>query len=310
MEVAQIARALAYALGLNEDLAEALALAHDIGHPPFGHAGERALDLAMRKFGLRFDHNLHALRIVEYFELRYAAYRGLNLTLGLREGIVKHSKDYSASEHPELREYFLDQRPPLEAQLIDLADEIAYITADMEDGFEAEMLDIEGLSANVELFERAYRATETQYPNANRKLVFNEALRQILNTLVVDLIENTARNVRANSIESMEQIRAYPERLAALSPAVEALRKQAKQYLYSTLYTSDELQHDLREAATVVTDLFECWVSNPSLLPAGYEAQIGSEGAPRVVADYIAGMTDNFILHQHELWRRGSLPVQ
>ena len=140
MEVAQIARAIATALKLNEDMTEALALVHDIGHPPFGHAGERALDEAMQEFGLRFDHNLHALRIVEYFEVRYAAFRGLNLTLGVREGIVKHSRNYSAAEHPELSAYFLDQQPPLEAQLIDLADEIAYLTADMDDGMEAGML--------------------------------------------------------------------------------------------------------------------------------------------------------------------------
>ncbi len=134
MEVAQIARATAATLGLNEDLAETLALVHDIGHPPFGHAGERALDECLKRHGRRFDHNLHALRICEHFEQRYAAHRGLNLTLGVREGIIKHSRDYKAEQHPELAPYFLDQRPPLEAQIIDLADEIAYLTADLDDG--------------------------------------------------------------------------------------------------------------------------------------------------------------------------------
>src|ERR1700704_148856 len=134
IEVSQISRTIAGALGLNVDLAEALALVHDIGHPPFGHAGERALDAAMRAQGLFFDHNLHALRIVEDFEQRYAAFRGLNLTFEVREGIIKHSKDYAAKEHPDLAEYLLDQRPPLEAQLIDLADEVAYNTADLDDG--------------------------------------------------------------------------------------------------------------------------------------------------------------------------------
>src|SRR6201985_2694655 len=145
MEVAQIARTVSVTLGLNEDLTEALALVHDIGHPPFGHAGERALDDALRRHGLRFDHNLHALRIVEHFEQRYAAFRGLNLTLAVREGIIKHSRDYSAAEHPELSEYFLDQRPPLEAQIIDLSDEIAYLTADLDDGMEAEILNLESI---------------------------------------------------------------------------------------------------------------------------------------------------------------------
>jgi dGTPase len=156
MEVAQIARTAAAVLGLNDSLAESLALVHDIGHPPFGHLGERALDDALQEHGLRFDHNLHALRIVEHFESRYAEFRGLNLTLGVREGIIKHSRDYSVEEHPELAGYFLDQRPPLEAQLIDLVDEIAYITADLDDGFEAEILSLEETGAGVRLFEDFY----------------------------------------------------------------------------------------------------------------------------------------------------------
>src|SRR6185437_14086459 len=152
IEVAQIARASASALGLNEDLAETLALVHDIGHPPFGHAGERALDRCLRSHGRRFDHNLHALRIVEHFEQRYAAHRGLNLTRGVREGIVKHSRDYSVADYPELAEYLLDERPPLEAQLIDLADEIAYLTADLDDGVESGLLDLDDLVATVAVF--------------------------------------------------------------------------------------------------------------------------------------------------------------
>src|SRR5579883_1510456 len=177
MEVAQIARTIAVALGLNEDLTESLALVHDIGHPPFGHAGERALDDALRAHGLRFDHNLHALRIVEHFELRYAAFRGLNLTLAVREGIIKHSRDYSVAEHPELRDYFLDQRPPLEAQIIDLADEIAYLTADLDDGMEAEILNLDDIRRNVRLFDRFYVPMSAEYPEAPAKLVFNEALK-------------------------------------------------------------------------------------------------------------------------------------
>src|SRR5487761_164476 len=156
IEVAQIARTSASALGLNEDLAEVLALVHDIGHPPFGHAGERALDQCLRNHGRRFDHNLHALRIVEHFEQRYAAHRGLNLTLGVREGIIKHSRDYSVEEYPELAEYMLDRRPPLEAQLIDLADEIAYLTADLDDGVEADILTLQQIRTGVRLFERHF----------------------------------------------------------------------------------------------------------------------------------------------------------
>src|SRR5579862_5206798 len=150
IEVAQISRTIAAQLGLNGDLVEALALVHDVGHPPFGHAGEKALDTAMRKHGFSFDHNLHALRIVEDFELRYASFRGLNLTFEVREGIIKHSHDYDVSEHPELAEYMLEQRPPLEAQLIDLTDEIAYNTADMDDGCEAHLLNVGQIADSVQ----------------------------------------------------------------------------------------------------------------------------------------------------------------
>src|SRR6266853_647403 len=163
LEVTQISRTIAGALGLNADLTEALALVHDIGHPPFGHAGEKALDAAMHEHGLFFDHNLHALRIVEDFEQRYAAFRGLNLTFEVREGIIKHSHDYDAKEHPELAEYLLDQRPPLEAQLIDLTDEIAYNTADLDDGYEARLLTVEQISSCVNIFDRRYREVEQTY---------------------------------------------------------------------------------------------------------------------------------------------------
>src|SRR6202161_2981932 len=165
IEVAQIARTIAAQLGLNVDLVEALALVHDVGHPPFGHAGEKALDAAMREHGFFFDHNLHALRIVEDFESRYAAFRGLNLTFEVREGIIKHSHDYDAAKHPELAEYLLDQRPPLEAQLIDSTDEIGYNTADLDDGYEAHLLTIDQIRAGVTVFERFFRKVAQNYPD-------------------------------------------------------------------------------------------------------------------------------------------------
>src|ERR1700723_1113924 len=183
LEVAQIARTVAGALRINTDLAEALALVHDIGHPPFGHAGERQLDRRMREHGDRFDHNLHALRIVEQFEQRYLDFPGLNLTFEVREGIIKHSRDYSAAEFPALVEYLLDQRPPLEAQLIDLVDEIAYNTADLDDGFEARLLDLERLREEVPVFEAAYREGDPTHPDGLQKLKFNEALKRVLDRL-------------------------------------------------------------------------------------------------------------------------------
>src|SRR6202795_1975236 len=203
IEVAQIARTIATQLGLNVDLVEALALVHDVGHPPFGHAGEKALDTAMREHGYFFDHNLHALRIVEDFELRYAAFRGLNLTFEVREGIIKHSHDYSVSQFPELAEYCLDQRPPLEAQLIDLADEIAYTTADLDDGYEARLLTLEQIRAGVPVFGGFYREVEQTYPDAIEKLLFNEALKRTLDRWAGDLIRNTQQQIRSTGIRSL-----------------------------------------------------------------------------------------------------------
>jgi dGTPase len=298
IEVTQIARTAAAALELNEELAETLALVHDIGHPPFGHAGEQALDRQLQAYGQRFDHNLHALRIVEYFEQRYAAFRGLNLTLAVREGIIKHSRDYSLAQHPELQPYLLDQLPPLEAQLIDLADEIAYLTADMDDGVEAEILSVEDLRGNVSLFEEFYRQMEIQYPAAAPRLLFHEALKRMLNALVNDLVVNTHRRVTTGGIESLAAVRQAGHRLVTFSDQMEQRRHQAKQYLLQELYHASYLERDHALAEQIIAGLFQFWIRNPLELPASHETQIASEGAPRVVADYIAGMTDQYIADQ------------
>src|SRR5438045_7885512 len=173
IEVAQISRTIAAQLGLNVDLVEALALVHDIGHPPFGHAGEKALDTAMRAHGEFFDHNIHALRIVEDFELRYAAFRGLNLTFEVREGIIKHSHDYDSVDHPELAEYLLYLCRPYQSQLIDATDELAYSTADLDDGYEAHLLTLEQVSDGVPVFAQFLDEVERIYPDATEKLQFN-----------------------------------------------------------------------------------------------------------------------------------------
>src|SRR5690242_13048028 len=304
IEVAQISRTIARALELNEDFAEALALAHDVGHPPFGHAGEKALDAAMRAHGFAFDHNLHALRIVEDFEQRYAAFRGLNLSFEVREGIIKHSHDYKAAEHPQLAEYLLDQRPPLEAQLIDLTDEIAYDTADLDDGYEAHILTLEQIRAGVPVFAHFLRAAERAYPDAPDKLKFNEALRGMLNRLVTDLITTTGSRLRSAGIATVEAVRAHPQRLAAFSPEVDVERRRAKEFLYQNLYYSSELGPEKLDAERVVSDLFDYWMRNPSALPGNYREKAASEPLQRVVCDYIAGMTDPYILQQHEKFCR------
>jgi dGTPase len=300
LEVTQISRTIAGALAINADLTEALALVHDIGHPPFGHAGEKALNAAMHQHGLFFDHNLHALRIVEDFEQRYAAFRGLNLTFEIREGIIKHSRDYAAKDHPELGEYLLDQRPPLEAQLIDLTDEIAYNTADLDDGYESHLLSLDEIREGVSIFERYYREVAQIYPDAPDKLKFNETLKRMLNRLVDDLIRNTQKGVKEAKIQTAEDVRAYPQRLAAFSPEVEAERKQNKDFLYENLYFSPSLADEKDDAERVVSELFAFWTAHPESLPHQYQEKAKSEGLPRVICDYIAGMTDPFIFEQYE----------
>lgn len=339
LEVAQISRTIAAQLGLNVDLVEALALVHDIGHPPFGHSGERALDAVMRKHGFFFDHNLHALRIVEDFELRYAAFPGLNLTFEVREGIIKHSRDYSAAQFPELAEYLLDQRPPLEAQLIDITDELAYNTADLDDGYEAKLLTLEQIIQGVPLFAELFREIEERYPDAPKKLQFNEVLRRMLDRWVGDLIENTRTQLeRMTTVKAAERrenrahrvshgssqqddlapagrknagegaratltlgdLRACPHRLAGLSPATEAERLQTKQFLHRNLYFTPALEPEKEAAERIITDLFELWMANPERLPGNYREKAQSEPLARVVCDYIAGMTDPYIYEQYE----------
>ncbi len=295
-----------HALGLNAELAEALALVHDIGHPPFGHAGEKALDQALQAHGLRFDHNLHALRIVTWFEERYAAFRGLNLTLAVREGIVKHSRDYSAHDHPELSDYFLSQFPPLEAQLIDLADEIAYLTADLDDGLDSGILTLPQVRDAVPLFRRFHDQVLALFPAAAPKLTINEALKRILNLLVTDLMNEIRARVAALNPENpaavtLADIRRAPARLAALSPLLEADRAHAKQFLYDSLYNSPGIEEGHQHAERVVQDLFAALIADPSQLPADHQAQIPTQGLARTVADYIAGMTDSYI---QQAWLR------
>ena len=304
IEVAQIARAAASALGLNEDLAETLALVHDIGHPPFGHAGERALDECLRRHGRRFDHNLHALRIVEHFEQRYAAHRGLNLTLGVREGIIKHSRDYNVENHPELACYFLDQSPPLEAQLIDLADEIAYLTADLDDGVESGLLEIRHIREHVTILARCYRTVEKEHTGVEEKFLFNEALQLMQNELTEDLIATTRANTQATGAQSLPDIRRHPARLALFSPQAEAERLQEKRYLYDTLYTCEALENEHDKAEEVVKALFNHWINDHEELPQSHFEEVQAEGLARVVADYIAGMTDSFILLQYAQIKR------
>jgi dGTPase len=299
LEVAQIARTVASALGLNSELAEALALVHDIGHPPFGHAGERYLDELMRARGSSFNHNRHALRIVEQFEQRYLDFPGLNLTFEVREGIIKHSRDYSAAEFPQLAEYLLDLRPPLEAQLIDCVDEIAYNTADIDDALEAELLDLAVLRKEVSFFGEAYAQVDSAHPGAREKLKFNEALKRVLDSLATDLIETTQQRVLKACVSSVDSVRRASMRLAGFSDAAAARNRELKRFLFAHIYDHPAIAEDRDRSVKCLEELFIYYLGRDGSMPAFYEELSQKETRHVVVCDYIAGMTDQFLLRQH-----------
>lgn len=300
LEVAQIARTVAGALGLNAELVEALALAHDIGHPPFGHAGERKLDAVLRPRGERFEHNLHALRIVEQFEQRYLDFPGLNLTFEVREGIIKHSRDYTAEGNPELAEYLLDLRPPLEAQLIDFVDEIAYNTADLDDGREAKLLDTAMICAAVPAFAEFYEEVDRRHPRGPEKLKFNEALKRLLDRMVTDLIENTREEAAASGVIGVEEIRRWPRRLAGFSPRLAAENASLRKFLAERLYSHPAIVTDRERSVEALGQLFEFYVGHPEAMPDQYAQMTRRMPRHRVVCDYIAGMTDQYLLRQYQ----------
>jgi dGTPase len=299
LEVAQIARTVAAALGLNTDLVETLALAHDIGHPPFGHSGETKLNQLMQRYGEHFNHNLHALRIVEQFEHRYLDFSGLNLTFEVREGIVKHSHDYTIAEAPELSEYLLDLRPPLESQLIDWVDEIAYNTADLDDALEANLLNLEALCHQVPFFGEIYLKVEASHPHAKTQLKFNDTLRQVVDLLVSDLITNTEHLVEQAGVRSVEDIRHAPQRLGRFSDSGRQQNVQLKQFLFSHIYNHPMITEDCERSIHCLEELFAFYLKQPRSMPESFEEMTRTSPRHVIVCDYIAGMTDQFLLRQH-----------
>jgi dGTPase len=300
IEVAQIARTVAAVLELDENLVEALALGHDIGHPPFAHAGEEALNLQMEAFGDAFDHNLHALRIVERFEQRYARFPGLNLSFEVREGIVKHSRDFGPGEMPEGDAYLPGLRPPLEAQLIDLADEIAYNTADLDDAYSAGMLEPDEIAAAVPGYAAILETVETQFPGAAPRERFHESLRQLVDSLVSGLIEGTVVRARASGAQSVEDVRNHPARLAAFTDDAAAASRALKRFLYARVYSSPALAKDRHRSMAMVAELFGYFLADPGRLPEAYRIQASSEAPHRVICDYIAGMTDSYFRRTYD----------
>lgn len=300
IEVAQIARTLAHVLGLDETLTEALALAHDIGHPPFAHVGEEELNRQMARFGDSFDHNVHALRIVESFEQRYARFPGLNLTFEVREGMVKHSRDFGPGERPEFEGYLPGLRPPLEAQLIDLADEVAYNTADLDDAFSAGMVTAEEAAACVPQYGAIHEATETQFPGATARERFHESLRQLVDTLVTGLIEGTMEEARRSGAADVDGVRAWPRRIASFTAESAETSRALKQFLYARVYASPALGEDRDRSVGMIGELFEFFLEQPERLPPMYWQQTLEEPRHRVVCDYIAGMTDAFFRRTYD----------
>jgi dGTPase len=254
IEVSQIARTVASVLGLSEDLTEALALAHDIGHPPFGHAGEAELDSMMRRFGERFDHNLHALRIIESFENPYPRFSGLNLTFEVREGIVKHSRDFAPGEIPELDEYLPGSRPPLEAQLIDVCDEIAYNTSDLDDGYSAGMVNLGDARACVDKFTELYETTEFQFPGLSERVRLKEVVRGLIDGLVSGLIEGTI--AAGANLTDVDAVRAQPQRVARFTPDSARTSAQLKRFLRDKVYESPALVQARSDSVSQISSLF------------------------------------------------------
>jgi dGTPase len=305
LEVTQISRTVAKALRLNADLVEALALVHDVGHPPFGHAGETELDRLMEQRGDRFDHNLHALRIVEQFEQKYVDFPGLNLTFEVREGIVKHSRDYDAEHYPDLKEYRLNERPLIEAQLIDVADEIAYSCADLDDGYEAKLLTLDQIREGVPLFGRLLRPVERKHPQAMEKLRFNEALKGLMDSLVTDLIEATRDRLVRMKLRTVDDVRAAPSRVVRSSPRISRLNQTLKAFLRDNLYTHREIYAERKKIVRSVAQMFDFYMDHPRSLPPFYYAKTKEEPTYRVVCDYIAGMTDNYLAELHRKYIEG-----
>ncbi len=300
IEVAQIARMIATVLDLETALTESLALVHDIGHPPFAHAGEAELNLQMQRFGEKFDHNIQALRIVETFEQRYARFPGLNLTFEVREGVVKHSRDFEKGDFPELDEYLPGLRPPLESQLIDLADEVAYDAADLDDGFSAGLFKATDVAEHVPEYAELLETIETQFPGADEHDQFQEVLRLLTDWLVTGLIEGTVEAARVSGVRASEDVREVKTRIATFTPAARQTSKDLKAFMHKFVFSNEQLAADRKRSRRMIAELFQFFLEHPESLPEQHAARAVGQRAPRVVCDYIAGMTDVFFHRTYE----------
>jgi dGTPase len=294
LEVSQIARTIARSLQLNEDLTEAIALAHDLGHPPFGHAGERAMNEMMQPYG-GFEHNQQSLRIVEVLEDRYPEFPGLNLTWETRDGLKKHQ--------PRFLPFIVNSpavavAPSLEAQITDYADEIAYNNHDIDDGLTSQMIEIESLR-EVPLWEEHFLAIQCRSRQAPRKIQWRQTVRAIINSLVLDLCAETLRRLASSSLTTPEDVRHVPQPLVGFSQAMEHKNAELKLFLLEHLYRHYRVIRMAEKARRIIHDLFKVYVDTPRQMPPSFATRIAAEGTPRVICDYIAGMTDRFALEEH-----------
>ncbi len=305
LEVSQIARSVAHALRLNEPLTEAICLAHDLGHTPFGHAGQDTLNACMRDHG-GFEHNLQSLRVVDELESKYADFPGLNLMFETREGILKHCSKRNARDLGDVGERFLARRQPgLEAQIADISDAIAYNNHDVDDGYRAGLLTLEQLREQ-QLFVAQYRAVRDRYPDLEDRRFIYEIIRRMIGTVVNDLIEETQRRLDEAGVESIEDVRSQGEPLVGMSPPIQEQHAALKRFLHRHLYGHEQKLEMTRRAQTIIEDLFSAYSEDVTRMPAEFAQRAAREdesGRARVIADYIAGMTDRYAIKAHEALR-------
>jgi dGTPase len=302
LEVSQIGRSVALALRLNEPLTEAICLAHDLGHTPFGHAGQDTLNACMREFG-GFEHNLQSLRLVDELEEKYADFPGLNLMFETREGILKHCSARNARELGDVGERFLQRRQPgLEAQIANIADAVAYNNHDVDDGYRAGILTLEQLCEQP-LFEAKFDEVRDRYPGLEDRRLIYEVIRRMIGTVVTDLIETTARRIREAGVESSDDVRDAGQPLVAMSEEIHAQHLSLKRFLQKHLYGHEQKLEMTRRAQAIVRELFEAYTADVQRMSPDFAAQaagLDGAGRARVIADYIAGMTDRYAIAAHE----------
>jgi len=298
LEVAQIARGIARNLQLNEDLVEALALSHDLGHTPFGHTGEHVLNQLMKEYG-GFEHNQQSLRIVEVLEQRYPGFDGLNLSWEVREGIIKHSSAYDKADHVAIQPYAPEERATLEAQIIDLADEIAYNNHDIDDGLKAGYISLDDLTV-VELWQQTYLRIGRKFPGIDEKRHILQTISYLIGELIHDLVKATRSNLSENNIQTSADVRSHPGNLVCMSPAMEELNHQLKKFLFKRLYRHSKVERMRVKAERFLTLLFENYMANPTLLPERHQLRFEVFGKERVICDYIASMTDRYAQDEYK----------